>query len=387
MRLSPDSMLRRVAVTSACAIFAGFSLIPALATAQVVKLTQPTATLSESFAFVRGARELPNGQLIVADWIENRVVIADFTANSVRRLMREGAGPQEVRLPGGMVRLRGDTTLLYDDGNNRSHVLAANGRSVRTIVAEEPGRGGIRGVDATGAYLYGIPSWSEGPKALPDDSVRIVRWDARASGAPSVVAVVQGTRYRKDRSPALQPRLPMVGFASQDSWLVAPSGVLVIVRATPYHVEFHAPGRAPIVGPSYAVTTKAVTTDDKKRFIREFSAGSPVSGRGPNGGMGRGPEISEAEVARMASTAEWAERFPPFDASTVLAGADGRIWVGAPIIPGVAPRYDVFDQTGKRIMQVEVPVSRRIIHVGARGVYAVAEDSDGIQTIERYRVP
>ncbi|MEQ1694006.1 MAG: hypothetical protein ABMA00_22135, partial [Gemmatimonas sp.] len=32
-----------------------------------------------------------------------------------------------------------------------------------------------RGVDATGAFLYGIPSWSEGSKALPDDSVRIVR--------------------------------------------------------------------------------------------------------------------------------------------------------------------------------------------------------------------
>lgn len=363
------------------------ALSPAAARSQMVKLDQPVATLSEPFSFVRGVRELSNGRLIIVDWIENRVVLADLTANSVRQLMREGPGPQEVRLPSGLVRLRGDTTLLYDDGNNRSHILAPDGRSIRTVIADVPGRGGIRGVDATGAFLHGIPSWAEGPNALPDDSARIVRWDPASNREPTLVAVAQGTRYRKDRSPAMQPRLPMVGFASQDAWVVAPSGAVVIVRATPYHVEFRAAGSAPVVGPAYPVTTRAVTQRDKLRFIREFAAGSAVSGRGPNGGMGRGEQISEAEVVRMAGTAEWAVNFPPFDASAVLAGADGRIWVGALTMPGAAPTYDVFDQTGRRVLQVELKPGRRIAHVGARGVYAVAEDADGVQTIERYRLP
>ncbi len=369
------------------ALAALLAVTPALAAAQPVKLTQPDATLAEPFSFVRGVRELSTGQVIVADWIENRVVMADFASNTVRRLMREGPGPQEVRLPSGLVRLRGDTTLLYDDGNNRSHILAPDGRSLRVILADIPGRGGIRGVDATGAFLYGVPAWSEGPKALPNDSVRIVRWDMRAQGEPSAVAIVQGTRYRKDRSPAMQPRLPMVGFASQDSWVVAPNGSLVIVRAMPYHVEIHAGGRAPVVGPSYATATRAVTFDDKKRFIREFSDGSAVSGRGPNGGMGRGPQITDAEVVRMAGTAEWAERFPPFDASAVVSGADGRTWVGAPLHPSTPPRYDVFDLTGRRVLQVELKTGRRIVHVGARGVYTVVENEDGEQVIERYRLP
>ncbi len=363
------------------------ALWPIPASAQLVKLDQPTATLAEQFSFVRGARELSSGQVILVDWSENRVVIADFATNSVRRLMREGPGPQEVRLPSGLVRLRGDTTLLYDDGNNRSHLLAPDGRSLRTIVADVPGRGGIRGLDATGAFVYAIPSWSEGPKALPDDSVRIVRWNPQQSGEPQVVTVVQGTRYRKDRSPAMQPRLPMVGFASQDSWLIAPNGAVAVVRATPYHVEFLSPGQARVVGPSYAASTRAVTATDKLRFVREFADGSAVSGRGPGGGMGHAPKISDAEVRRMAGTAEWAERFPPFDASAVLSGADGRIWVGAVVLPDVAPRYDVLDRSGTRVMQVELRPGRRLIHVGARGVYAVAEDDDGIQTIERYRVP
>lgn len=363
-------------------------LAPSVARAQVVRLDQPAATLSGPFSFVRGVRELSNGRLLIVDWIENRLVIADLATNSVRQVMREGPGPQELRLPSGLVRLRGDTTLLYDDGNNRSHILGPDGRSLRAIIADVPGRGGIRGVDATGAFIHGIPSWSEGPNALPDDSVRIVRWDPVASGTPRVVAVVQGTRYRKDRSPAPQPRMPMVGFASQDSWVVAPSGALVIVRATPYRVEVHTPGCAPVIGPAYAASSRTVTLEDKKRFIREFAAGSPVSGRGPNGGMGRGPQVDEAEVTRMVSTAEWAERFPPFVASAVLVGTDGRIWVGAPPIPGSAPKYDVFDQNGRRVLQIELRPGRRIAHVGTRGVvYAVAEDEDGVQTVERYSLP
>ncbi len=355
--------------------------------AQVIRLDRPDALLDEPFSFVRGVRELSDGRLLVADWIENRVVIADFATQDVRQVMREGPGPQEVRLPTAIHRLRGDSSLLVDEGNNRLHVLGPDGRSVRSLVTDVPGRGGVRGMDAAGAYLHAIPSWAEGPNALPDDSVRLVRWVPGAAGDGRVLAVVQGTRYRKDRSPAMQPRMPLVGFASQDAWVVTPSGALVIVRATPYRVEVHPPGRAPVLGPPIPVTTRAVTLEDRKRFMREFAAGSPVSGRGPDGSMGRGPEVPEAEIVRMVGTAEWAERFPPFDASSVLAAADGRVWVGAPVIPGVPVRYDVFDGGGRRVLQVELRAGRRVTHVGTRGVYVVASDDDGIQTLERYRLP
>lgn len=359
----------------------------ASAGAQVVRLDRPDATLAEPFSFVRGVRELSSGRLLVADWIENRVVVADFATQGVRQVMREGPGPQEVRLPTAIHRLRGDSSLLVDEGNNRLHVLGPDGRSVRSFVTDVPGRGGVRGIDAGGAFLHAIPAWSEGPNALPDDSVRIIRWAPGAEGDGRVVAVVQGTRYRKDRSPAMQPRMPLVGFASQDAWVVAPSGALVIVRATPYRVEVHASGRAPVLGPAYPVSARSVTSEDKKRYMREFAASSPVSGRGPDGGMGRAPEVPEAEIVRMVGTAEWAERFPPFDASSVLAAADGRVWVGAPVLPGAPVRYDVFDGAGRRVRQVELRAGRRVAHVGARGVYVVATDDDGIQTLERYRLP
>lgn len=375
------------AVRAAIRLAALVGVVAPPASGQVVLLDRPDAVIDHPFSLVRGARELASGRLLVADWIENRVAVVDFGAGSVRDVVREGRGPREVRLPTGLVRLRGDSTLLLDEGNNRLIVLAPDGHAVRTIIAEVPGRGGVRGIDPGGAFYHAVPSWSEGPNALPDDSVRIVRWDPASSAEPRTVAVVQGTRYRKDRSPAMQPRLPMVGFASQDAWVVAPTGAIVIVRATPYRVEVYAPGRQPALGPTYPVSPRVVTADDKRRFIAEFAFGSPVSGRGADGGMGRGEAPDAAEIQRMVGTAEWAERHAPFDASRVLAAADGRIWVGAVVRPGERTRYDVFDSDGRRALQVELRPGRRIAHVGTRGVYVVAEDADGVQTIERYRRP
>ena len=375
----------RPPISSTCALIS--TLLPVVAAGQVVRLDRPAAVLDEPFSFVRGVRELSNGRLIIVDWIENRVVLADLSTNTARLLMREGPGPQEVRLPSGLVRLRGDSTLLYDDGNNRTHVLGPDGRSGRTILADVPGRGGIRGVDAPGAYLHAIPAWAEGPNTLPNDSVRIVRWDPRTAAAVRDVAVVQGTRYRRDRSPSMQPRLPMVGFAAQDAWAVTPDGALVIVRASPYHVEFRMPGRAPIIGPAYPAEAHPVTRSDRLDFVRAFAAGSPVSGRGPNGGMGRAERIDEREVERLAETAEWAEHFPPFDPGAVLVASDGRVWVGQALRRGAVPRYDVFDASGRRVLQVELARGRHVAHVGSRGVYVIAEDDDGVQSVERYTLP
>ncbi len=375
-------------VTALVAAISAPLLVPLAAPlgAQVVRLERPDAVLPDAFSFVRGVRELADGRLLVADWIENRVALVDLAAGSVRDVMREGPGPQELRLPMGLVPLRADSTLLLDYGNNRLTVLAPSGRAVRSILAEQPGRGGVRGTDDEGCLYHAVPAWAERERSLPDDSVRIVRWDGRGD-AVVTVAVVQGTRYRKDRSPAMQPRIPIVGYAAQDAWTVLPDGRLAIVRASPYRVEFHAPGRAPRIGPSLPTTARPVTAEDRRRFIREFHAGSAESGRGPNGGMGRAPLPSAAEVERMVGTTEWAATHPPFDAGAVLAAADGAIWVGMPAEPGRPRRYDVFDGSGRRVRQVEVGVDRRVVVVGRRGVYVVADGEDGVQSIERYRLP
>jgi len=54
-----------------------------LAQAPVHQLSRPDATLPEPFTVVRGARELPGERLLIADWIEQRIVIADFRSGTL----------------------------------------------------------------------------------------------------------------------------------------------------------------------------------------------------------------------------------------------------------------------------------------------------------------
>jgi hypothetical protein len=356
------------------------------ASAQVIRLDRPTASLPDAFSFVRGMRELRDGRLLVADYTEQRIAVVNLATGESRDLVTEGPGPAEIRLPYGLSPAKADSTFAIDYGNNRLLVLAPDGRPVRTMVLEQPGRLFLKGYDASGAFVYAIPGWSEGPNALPNDSVRVVRWRPSSDDVTTAV-IIQGNRFRVDRSPAREPRIPLIGFASQDAWVISSDGEIVVVRATPYRVDhIGADGRVR-QGPAQPVTTRPVTMADKRRYVTEFGASAPQSGRGPGGQMGRPPLPTAREIARWMETTEWAENHPPFDAGGVHAAPDGRTWVRRSSDPAVPPTYDVFDRNGVRVQQVELPLRRSVRLVTARGVYAVAESEDGVQSIERYRLP
>jgi len=351
-----------------------------------LSLGRRDAVLTDAFSSVRGVRELASGALLVADWIEERVVLVDLDAGSVADRIGTGEGPGEVRLPSGLVPMPGDSTLLVDLGNARLSVLGPDGRAVRTIRADRPGLTGVRGVDTDGGLYFAVPAWAEAGRALPDDSVRLVRLDPRTA-TTRVLAVLQGWRARSDaRAPAMEPRIPMVGYAAQDAWGLTSSGEVVIVRGRDYHVDVIARDGARRSGPAYASAPQPVTDADRRRFIAEFSASSPTSGRGPDGGMGHSPPPSDAEIARLMRTTEFAEVHPHF-ASGPVETPGGRVWVGRPLVPGAPSIYDVFDGDGKRATTVELPPGRRVLAVGVRGVYAVAESELGLQSVERYPLP
>jgi hypothetical protein len=355
--------------------------------AQLVRLTTPSVTLAEEFSAIRGVRELPDGRLLVSDYIDQRVVLVDLDRGTVVVRVTKGSGPHEARLPTRLVRALGDSTLLVDLGNNRIQVLDGLGRVVRSIPAEHQGVMGVRGVDVGGALYYAVPGWAEGEAALPNDSVRIVKWNPHTDALTTVVAV-QGEHLRSDiRQPAMTPRIPIIGYAALDSWVVTEGGVVKIVREGGYRVESRAPGAAPVIGPSYAYPTRAVTPADRVAFVQRFNDTSPTSGKGENGGMGYSAALNPEELAVMTRGTQFAERHPMFDAGAVLAAPGGRLWVGRPVEAGKPVLYDVFDDAGRRVNAVELPPGRRVVAVGRQSVHAVAETETGIQHLERYMLP
>jgi hypothetical protein len=366
---------------------AALAAVAPSAEAQVVRLTTPSATLAEEFSAIRGVRELADGRLLVSDYIDQRVVLVDLARGSLVVRVTKGSGPQEARLPTRLIPAPGDSTILVDLGNNRLQMLDGTGRVARTILAERPGVTGVRGMDPGGALYFAIPGWAEAAAALPNDSVRIVKWNPRTD-ALETLAVIQGERMRSDiREPARTPRIPIVGYAAADGWVVTDGGVVRIVRAGGYRVESRAPGAGPVVGPSYVYATRAVSPADRVAFVRRFNESSPTSGKGENGGMGYSPALNPKELTEMVRGTQYAERHPMFDAGAVIAGPGGRLWVGRPPEDGKPVLYDVFDGAGRRVSTVELPPGRRVVAVGRQNVHAVAETELGVQHLERYPLP
>ncbi len=368
--------------------------VPAHGQAPVPRVTAERITsFGEPFSQVRGLRELPTGIVLVTDWTEERLVALDFTRGTMVAIGRVGGGPREFRLPAQLLPYPGDSTLLVDVGNERFAVVGPDLALHRTL----PARAGSRrypvtprGADAAGRLYFGIPPWALGPDAPPGDSVDIARWDPRTDEM-QILARLKGAErpsWQKERRPRMTPGIPMVAFAPQDAWALAPDGRIAIVHAGDYYVEWRDPDGTLRRGPSYAYVPLVVTEADKRAFVVAFTQSSPMSGRGEGGGLGHTPAefLSPESIARDIRTNEFAERHPYFRASGAWIAPDGALWVERSVRTGAAPVLDVFDADGRLVRQVTLPAGRRLVGVGRDGLYAVVADADGLETLERYRV-
>lgn len=350
-------------------------------------------TYPTPFSRVRGLRELTTGIVLVTDWIEERVVAVDIAKGAATIIGRVGSGPREFRLPARLLPYRGDSTLLVDVGNQRFAVIGPDLGIHRTV----PALAGRRrypvtpgGVDDAGRCYFGIPPWMLGPDAPPGDSVDVARWDPRSDEVRILVRIQGAERpsWQKEGRPRMVPGIPMVGFAPQDAWAVAPDGRLAVVRAGDYRVEWRDVTGAVRRGPSYAYPAPPVADADKRAFVLAFIQSTPISGRGPDGGLGHTPaDFQTAEhVAQQVRTNEFAERHPYFRAGGAWIAPDGVLWVERSVPAGAAPLLDGFDGDGRLVRQVALPPGRRVVGLGRSTLYAVVTDADGLEMLERYRV-
>jgi len=351
-------------------------------------LKSPDRTLAQKFSLIQGARELADGRLIVSDFIEERVAVIDFANGGVSDRTRIGAGPDEFRLPGALRFFRGDSTLLVDMGNNRLDVLDQDGRIRRSLTPPSPGAAYPAGADAQGRIYFSIPAWTVRRRAA-GDSVELAIWDPATDSVWTFAMIHGSTPAPQPSGPQDGPRLPMVVFAAQDAWAVGPDGRVAIVSGADYSVRWLAGGRIVAAGSPIATRRERVTAEDRTACVREFALSSPVGGRGPDGGLGHATAEmnSPAEIERMVRRTTFAETLPFFRAGDARVDPSGRLWVGTMTPVGEPRRYDVFDREARRIATIELEAGRRVLAIGARYVYTVVADDDGLETIERHPMP
>jgi hypothetical protein len=356
-------------------------------------LGSPSASLAEPFSDIAGLRQLSDGRLIVADRLEKAVRLMDSQGTYIDDIGRVGSGPGEFQIPGGLLPLPGDSTLLVDFGNMRLSVIGPDGRIHRSTSMQQPyqaangGSGMVmvmpRAADgAGGLYFDAMGSFEMGPEGPPDSSA-ILRWELDGARFDTVAMLPNPAITRSmSLSSSGGARIMSAGggpLSPKPGWAATPDGRTALVWPDPYRVEWVTRSLERTKGPAVAHRSIPVTKADKEAWADRMAGGAVMVVSGDEGG--RSFKLPKPNPDDM----EWPEYKPAFESRGIQAAPDGTLWVERFVEAGAPAEYDLFDARGNRIDRVVLPPNRRLVGFGAGAVYLIRIDEDDLQWIERYR--
>lgn len=364
-------------------VFAALILAPLVLRAQlvvVVRLQPPDAKLDEEFTILGSVRELSDGRVILTDPREMRMVVADLRTGKVEPIGRTGDGPGEYRMPAPVRALSGDSSFMADLLGLR-WLLLDGARIVATIPPDAPAilvTGGLAlGADVNGFVLStkGPPprtgAWEYG-KGDSTASVRV----ARATGRADTVAWLRRAPGRGSMTVAADGRVVSSSASRQtltvgEEALLFTDGWLAVTRLEPYRVDWRAPDGRWIHGAPLPVPLIKLDDREKRASVERTARGSSQPARSPD------------------TIKDWPATLPPYTAASPLtASLDGRLLVMRQrSADHPETRYDVVNRRGILEVVITMPENERILGFGARSVYVVVTDEDGIQRVRRHPWP
>lgn len=354
---------------------AALTTLSAAAQSPVLRLTTPAVSLPEPFTRIAAAVELAEGRVLVADDAEQRLVLADLSARSIRAVGRQGSGPGEFRGIGAVLPRPGGAWVL-DFALRRVLPIRADGTLENTIPF--PASIMARAADAAGV-VYGeafLPRQAVG--GLPD-SMWILRWDP---ATPRIDTLMKYDAFVSGSTGGGSSRVMRL-FHPADTWTALPGGEILVIDAKAYRLTTFRDGR-PVR--SVALPWTPVRIGDPEREARRQALSrqrTRVLGQ-PGAPSGPVPEI----------TLEFPESYPPFGGGGLggrytHVSSGGLVWVERlRATSDSIPRYDVVDaREGRLVAQVMLPARSRLVGLGRGSVYVAERDADDIETLTRYVDP
>jgi hypothetical protein len=370
-----------------------------------VRLGQPDAEFATPFTQISSIRELSDGRVLIADAQDKTIRLINFATGASAAVGRQGEGPGEYAIPRRLYAMHGDTTLLADPGNGRYMVILPSGKPGDTFtVPDLPDYSlTVKGIDASGRFYYqaqrrtAAGSFAQG--AAAEQVIRRTRPGGRIDTLTTVAVAAGREEGAMTVGNGLVRRLTNRPLAAEDAVAVAADGRVAIVRVRDYHLEWFDATRARTVGPAVSYEPIRVTSAEKRAFmdaqvvpgqITVNTAGGdrsmpmprpPGATASPPRG---GPPIPEPFAEE---NIPWPAQKPPFLATGASIANDGRLWVlRTTAFDDVVPRYDVFDDSGRLTMRVELAKRTRLVGFGRGVVYVARLDDDDVQHLQRYRL-
>jgi hypothetical protein len=345
-------------------------------------ITATPAEFGTAFSTISALVELADGRVLIHDAIERTLGVADLRSGAFDLVARQGAGPLEYRMVASLVRVPGDSILLWDPVNARTLLLAPDGRPKEARVVRDArqrpiafGGNAPREVDAEGTWYVGFR------QVTSPDQTALVRI-APATGRHDTLMLFATPRMRPRRSSAGVVQALSPGFPPRDAWGVFPDGRVLLVHGATYTPEIVGPDGARSRAAAIPFPRVAVTEADRAAHLRETA-------RELERMLHRegGPGASRPRVEAVAPDT-WQGEKAPVLSDVIRVDSRGRAWVHALDRDARAgDRHDLLDASGTRVDAVRLPTGVRLVGMGHGVFYGAREDEDGLTHLLRYPLP
>lgn len=353
-------------------------------------ITAKPAEFAEPFSVLTRMVELADGRVLVNDNTEKKLGVADFTSGSFTEVAGIGAGPLEYRTAFNLLRLPGDSVLLWDMGNQRSLLLAPDGKPVRTIAVG--GAGNMmammgqpipREADAKGRLYAQFSGMDLSAGMRMADSIAFVRLSSLNGKRDTLMMIGAppgaGRPLAENSSGAMLVRAQ--GFPMRNAWGVFPDGRMIFIHGERYQPEIIMPDGTRRLAAPLPYASVPVTAKDKDDHMKAHRAQVARMRITPPPGT-PAPRFDGAEPEK------WPTHMPPILSDVVRVDSRSRAWVRvSDWDPDAGERYDLLDVEGKRVDAVRLPKGTKLVGLGKGSLYATREDEDGLVYLQRYPLP
>lgn len=358
--------------------------------AQPRALGAPVSELAETSGAIRFVRELRDGRVIIAQSGESPLLVVDSAFQRVTPLGRRGPGPGEYLNPSAIF-TTGDTIWVVDGATRRVTSLSMELKLLASVSLQPMfTRDSLvwnvpLGLDTRGRFLVRTHHLRDlGRFAVTQDSVSLV-WLDRDSQRPGFLArlrqvPVYGLRgFRVTPSGDTIAALAIDPFTADDAAALTEDGRAVVLRASPYRMEWPGTSGNTKFGPAIEYEKVSITSADRATIQRAHVKSRAAA----EGALAQASPRAKIEWAES----RWPATKPPFLA-IVRPSPRGEIIVQRlrQSTKADTALFDFLsDKTGKLLFQLDLGMRGRLVGVGAKYLYVLRLDEDDVEFLGRYR--
>ena len=329
-----------------------------------------------------------DGTIYALDQQGQHIKAFDAEGQYVRTIGRGGSGLGEISASaGGLALLRGDTLIVLDQGNARFSRFQTDGAATGSFRIDFPRTGFPFRIAAleTGGMVAQMRRFAV-PNAPPDSKDRVLRLSSEGEPIDTLMSFNSGNTFSAAGG---APRWEF--FSPEPLWAVQQNGGVLFGVNAAYTIEIR-----DSIGSVERIVTKPFTpipvTEADAERIRDAVMELIRRQAGQN--------VPAAQLQALRGNMNFAPNYPVI--AFIAAGPEQTIWVQQIRtlrdlseeelanfniqLDLAAPRWDVFDATGRYLGAVNMPGRIQLFAIEDDAFYGVMRDDLDVQYIVRLRL-